>query len=85
MHNLGRVREDLRAETITITGADGAELEAYLASPLDDQPHAGVVVIHRGQACPGSYVSRELGVALVNQLAAVAVHLARAAADAADD
>jgi len=46
MHNLGRVREDLRAEAITITGADGAELEAYLASPLGDQPHAGVVVIH---------------------------------------
>ena len=42
MHNL----EDLRAETIRITGANGAELEAYLAGPLDDQPHAGVVVIH---------------------------------------
>jgi carboxymethylenebutenolidase len=38
--------EDLRAETIRITGANGAELAAYLASPLDDQPHAGVVVIH---------------------------------------
>src|SRR5215470_4806165 len=36
----------MRAETITITGHGGDEIEAYLATPQDGQPHAGVVVIH---------------------------------------
>jgi len=36
----------MRAETITIAGHGGDEIEAYLARPLDEQPHAGVVVIH---------------------------------------
>ncbi|TNC20048.1 dienelactone hydrolase family protein [Amycolatopsis alkalitolerans] len=36
----------MRAETITITGAAGAEIEAYLARPLDETPRGGVVVIH---------------------------------------
>ncbi|MTD55227.1 dienelactone hydrolase family protein [Amycolatopsis pithecellobii] len=36
----------MRAETITITGAGGAGIEAYLARPLDEQPRGGVVVIH---------------------------------------
>ncbi|HVW39833.1 MAG TPA: dienelactone hydrolase family protein [Amycolatopsis sp.] len=36
----------MRAETITIAGHGGDEIEAYLARPLDGQAHAGVVVIH---------------------------------------
>jgi carboxymethylenebutenolidase len=36
----------MRAETITITGHGGDEIEAYLARPLDGEPHGGVVVIH---------------------------------------
>jgi carboxymethylenebutenolidase len=36
----------MRAETITITGDGGDEIEAYLARPLDEKPHGGVVVIH---------------------------------------
>ncbi|GAB2977904.1 dienelactone hydrolase family protein [Amycolatopsis acidiphila] len=36
----------MRAETITITGDGGDEIEAYLARPLDEKPHGSVVVIH---------------------------------------
>jgi carboxymethylenebutenolidase len=36
----------MRAETITITGDGGDEIEAYLARPLDERPRGGVVVIH---------------------------------------
>jgi carboxymethylenebutenolidase len=36
----------LRAETITITAGDGAEIEAYSARALDEAPRGGVVVIH---------------------------------------
>ncbi|GAA5161967.1 MULTISPECIES: dienelactone hydrolase family protein [Amycolatopsis] len=36
----------MRAETITITGDGGDEIEAYLARPLDEKPRGGVVVIH---------------------------------------
>jgi carboxymethylenebutenolidase len=36
----------IRAETVTMAGHGGDELEAYLARPLDGAPHAGVVVIH---------------------------------------
>jgi carboxymethylenebutenolidase len=36
----------LRAETITITGHNDDEIEAYLARPLDAAPFGGVVVIH---------------------------------------
>jgi carboxymethylenebutenolidase len=36
----------LRAETVTITGQNGDEIEAYLARPLDAAPFGGVVVIH---------------------------------------
>ncbi|MFB9839050.1 dienelactone hydrolase family protein [Actinoallomurus acaciae] len=36
----------LRAETVTIKGHDGDEIEAYLARPLGDEPRGGVVVIH---------------------------------------
>lgn len=34
------------AGTVTITGHEDAELEAYLARPLSDAPRGGVVVIH---------------------------------------
>ncbi|MEV6983047.1 dienelactone hydrolase family protein [Sphaerisporangium sp. NPDC051017] len=34
------------AGTVTIPGYEQAELEAYLARPLDDRPRGGVVVIH---------------------------------------
>lgn len=36
----------IRAETITITGKGGDEIEAYLARPLGPGPHPSVVVIH---------------------------------------
>jgi carboxymethylenebutenolidase len=36
----------MRAETVSITGAGGDEIEAYLAQPLDRAPVGGVVVIH---------------------------------------
>ncbi|HEY0560435.1 MAG TPA: dienelactone hydrolase family protein [Frankiaceae bacterium] len=37
---------DLRAETVRIPGANGDEIEAYLARPLDDGDYGAVVVIH---------------------------------------
>ncbi|MFG1922355.1 dienelactone hydrolase family protein [Cryptosporangium sp. NPDC048952] len=37
---------DLRAETVRIEGANGDEIEAYLALPADDGPRGSVVVIH---------------------------------------
>jgi carboxymethylenebutenolidase len=36
----------MKSETIRITGADGDEIEAYLARPDGDGPRGGVVVIH---------------------------------------
>jgi carboxymethylenebutenolidase len=36
----------MRAGTVSITGAGGDEIEAYLAQPLDRAPVGGVVVIH---------------------------------------
>ncbi|MGH8979693.1 MAG: dienelactone hydrolase family protein [Acidimicrobiales bacterium] len=36
----------MRAETVSITGHEGAQLEAYFAQPLGDGPYGGVVVIH---------------------------------------
>jgi carboxymethylenebutenolidase len=38
--------EDLTATTIRISGADGAEIEAYLASPTGEGPFPAVIVIH---------------------------------------
>ncbi|GAA4228403.1 dienelactone hydrolase family protein [Actinomadura meridiana] len=34
------------AGTVTVRGHEGAELEAYLARPLNDAPRGGMVVIH---------------------------------------
>ncbi|MGA2519523.1 MAG: dienelactone hydrolase family protein [Acidimicrobiales bacterium] len=36
----------MRAETVMLAGADGTDIEAYLARPLDQPPAGGVVVIH---------------------------------------
>ena len=36
----------MRAETVTITGHNGDEIEAYFATPTSPGPHPGVVVIH---------------------------------------
>jgi hypothetical protein len=38
----------IRAETITITGHNGDEVEAYQAIPLDERRHGGVVVSYEG-------------------------------------
>ncbi|MFN2537757.1 MAG: dienelactone hydrolase family protein [Mycobacteriales bacterium] len=40
------MRGDLHAQTISIAGDGGTQIEAYLASPLDDRPRGGVVVLH---------------------------------------
>ena len=38
--------EGLIAETITIEGNDGEQIDAYLARPLGSGPHPGVLVVH---------------------------------------
>jgi carboxymethylenebutenolidase len=40
------MKETLTAETLTIPGHNGDEIEAYLAKPGDTETFAGVVVIH---------------------------------------
>jgi carboxymethylenebutenolidase len=40
------MNDGMTAETITIQGHRGDDLEAYLARPLGDGPYGGVVVIH---------------------------------------
>jgi carboxymethylenebutenolidase len=40
------VYDTLLAETITLPGHDGDQIEAYTARPLDPGPRGGVVVIH---------------------------------------
>ncbi len=40
------MREDIRAESVTITGNGGDHIEAYLAQPLDQGKFGSVVVIH---------------------------------------
>jgi carboxymethylenebutenolidase len=40
------MRDDIRAETVTVSGHGGDQIEAYLAQPLDQGRHGGVVVIH---------------------------------------
>jgi len=44
----------MRAETVTIAGHGGDEIEAYFATPSSPGPHPGVVVIHH---MPGYYRS----------------------------
>jgi carboxymethylenebutenolidase len=44
----------IQAQTVTITGHGGDEIEAYLARPLSDTPRGSVVVIHH---MPGYDVS----------------------------
>jgi len=40
------MRDAMRAETVTMSGAGGDEVEAYLARPLDQAAAGGVVVLH---------------------------------------
>lgn len=40
------MRDDIRAETVTIAGHEGDQIEAYLAQPLDQDKVGAVVVIH---------------------------------------
>ena len=36
----------IQAETVTVRGDGGDEIEAYLARPMSPGPHGGVVVLH---------------------------------------
>jgi carboxymethylenebutenolidase len=40
------MNDAMRAQTIRIPAADGAQVEAYYATPERGEPHGGVVVIH---------------------------------------
>jgi carboxymethylenebutenolidase len=43
---MARMRNAILAGTVTITGHEGHEIEAYTALPQDDAPRGGVVLIH---------------------------------------
>ena len=45
-HSIRGVSDSLSATTISLTGVDGAEVEAYLARPDGEHTRGGVVVIH---------------------------------------
>src|SRR5690242_928254 len=45
-HSIRGVSDSLSATTIVLTGADDAEVEAYLARPDGEHTRGGVVVIH---------------------------------------
>ena len=40
------MKDAMMAETVSITGHGGDQIEAYLARPLGPGPYGGVVVIH---------------------------------------
>ncbi|HLM90260.1 MAG TPA: dienelactone hydrolase family protein, partial [Streptosporangiaceae bacterium] len=52
------------AETVTILGDGGDEIEAYLARPMSQGPHGGVVVIHHmpGYVAPTKEITRTFAV-----------------------
>ena len=52
------------AETVTIRGDGGDEVEAYLARPMSPGPHGGVVVIHHmpGYDAPTKEIARTFAV-----------------------
>src|SRR3984893_5161748 len=52
------------AETVTIRGDGGDEIEAYLARPMSPGPHGGVVVIHHmpGYDAPTKEIARTFAV-----------------------
>jgi len=52
------------AETVTIRGDGGDEIEAYLARPMSQGPHGGVVVIHHmpGYDAPTKEIARTFAV-----------------------
>ena len=51
------------AETVTIRGDGGDEIEAYLARPMSQGPFGGVVVIHHmpGYDAPTKEIARRFG------------------------
>src|SRR6516225_10686313 len=58
------------AETVTIRGAGGDEIEAYLARPMSPGPLGGVVVIHHmpGYDTPTKEITRRFAVGGYNAL-----------------
>lgn len=75
----------MMAETVTINGHDGDEIEAYLARPLAPGPFGGVVVIHHmpGYDAPTKEIVRTFA---VNGYAAICPNLyTREAPGAAPD
>src|SRR5690349_12844176 len=51
----------IKAETVTMTGHGGDEIEAYLARPLDGEPHAAVAVNGYAALCPTLYAREAPG------------------------
>lgn len=56
--------DEIRARTITITGAGGDEIEAYLATPDESEPRGGVIVLHHmpGYDAQTKEITRRLAV-----------------------
>src|ERR1700747_36660 len=54
----------MQAETVTIRGDGGDEIEAYLARPMSQGPYGGVVVIHHmpGYDAPTKEIARTFAV-----------------------
>ena len=68
------MNDAIQAETTTIPGAGGDQIEAYYARPLDPQPRGGVVVIHHlpGYDAPTKEMVRTFA---VNGFAAICQNL----------